>query len=64
MQHKKALRTDIAVQNRIADYIKPVIIAFLFLVSMGVNAQTKPISLTAKNTPIKTVLAEIQQKSG
>ena len=64
MQHKKALRTGIAVQNRIADYIKPVIIAFLFLVSMGVNAQTKPISLTAKNTPIKTVLAEIQQKSG
>lgn len=64
MQHKKALRTGIAVQNRIADYIKPVIIAFLFLVSMGVNAQTKPISLTAKNTPIKEALREIEQKSG
>ena len=64
MQHSKTSPTDIAVQNRIADYTKPVIIAFLFLISLGLNAQTKPISLTAKNTPIKTVLTEIQQKSG
>lgn len=36
----------------------------LFLISIGLNAQSKQISLSAKNTPIKEVLAEIQQKSG
>ena len=64
MQHSKTSPTGIAVQNRIADYIKPVIIAFLFLVSMGVNAQSKPITISAKNTPIKEALREIEQKSG
>ena len=39
------------------------LIAFLFIV-FSVNAQNKPISLSFKNAPIKSVLAEIQQKSG
>ena len=40
------------------------IATILFLISFAANAQTKQISLTAKNTPIKTVLTEIQKKSG
>jgi hypothetical protein len=36
----------------------------LFLISFSLHAQSKQISLTAKNAPIKTVLAEIQTKSG
>lgn len=36
----------------------------LFLISISLHAQSNQISLTAKNAPIKEVLAEIQQKSG
>lgn len=42
--------------------------ALIFIISwviqFAANAQTKPISLTAKNTPIKEALREIEQKSG
>ncbi len=44
---------------------KPTLITITFLfLAMALNAQTRPISLSAKNAPIKTVLAEIQTKSG
>ncbi len=36
----------------------------LSLVSVGLSAQSKQISLSAKNRPIKEVLSEIEQKSG
>ena len=41
-----------------------IITILLFLISISLHAQSNQISLTAKNAPIKTVLAEIQQKSG
>ncbi len=53
MTHKKYLL------NR-----KTVAFILLFFISTGLYAQTRVISLSAKNEPIKTVLAQIQQKSG
>ncbi len=41
-----------------------IITALLLLISIVANAQSKQITLSAKNRPIKEVFAEIQQKSG
>ncbi len=64
MQHLKTSYSGIVVQNHVADSVKTFLLAFFLLVSIGLNAQTRAISLSAKNAPIKTVLAEIQTKSG
>lgn len=65
MQHlKKQPHTGNAVLNRIADYKIFLIITAFLLIALYIHAQTKPISLSFKNAPIKTVLTEIQQKSG
>lgn len=44
--------------------IKTYIILFMLIISITSHAQIRKISLSAQNAPIKTVLAEIQQKSG
>ena len=44
--------------------IKTYIILFMLIVSITSHAQSRKISLSAQNAPIKEVLAEIQQKSG
>lgn len=64
MQHKTTTLTGIALYNCIAGCAKPCIVAFLLLISAGLYAQSRSISLSAKNAPIKEVLSEIEQKSG
>lgn len=44
-------------------YLSIGIVVFL-IVAFAANAQTNPISLISKNTPLKEVLREIEQKSG
>lgn len=39
-------------------------VALLLLISAGLHAQSRSISLTAKNAPVKEALAEIERKSG
>ena len=61
--HNNNIHTTVETQCLVYQ-TKIVIFILLFLFSFGTFAQTKPISISAKNTPIKQVFAEIQQKSG
>ena len=65
MTHKKYL-SNAAVETLRATYLQPktILLIFLILFSLSTHAQTRAISLSVKNEPIKTVLVEIQQKSG
>lgn len=61
MQHKNIYTT--IVKMLCTTSLRNIFLMLLLFFSFATHAQTRTISLTAKNTPIKEVLAEIQQKS-